>query len=577
MRCKYDNMSEDGPVEDPQRPRGPDPKPVTPPFYHGAHKGSEAETWLFQLDNYFRLLAQRYPEQLADDYKISYAVSLLRDTAAQWWMLRTKANSGEQAIHSFEGFKAALTKKFVPVNAKEQAREELAYLTQTGALEVYVEQFENLSLQIDDLSAAEGMDKFCRGLKPEHQIWVKTYGVSTLEEAVNLAHKVSAFSSASQTMTPPPYRAPIDAMDIDVMHMNALTGRSPKDKRELYHEHVQELVSFPPKHDRPLTPGPQRPQRDYQSQGRQGNYPSPGRQDTYPSQPRQGNYPSPGRQDNYPSQRLDRFCSTNDCKDEDEVSTSKSATSPGTGNQSDHLVSLASQHQDPDQPEKLLLFQGSISGIKCTILVDGGATNNFISERYRKQAKLATVEITSPMSVAMGDGTTHAVTRKIPGAHIQIDDFKDTIPLCETSLTSTFDIVLGKPWLIKHNPTINWREDVISLTSHGRWYELDAHRHRFLLDTSLTPPEGVEMLSALQMRKCVRRNDALLAIVNPVAATEELHAMGYEPVPGKLYPIKSHLTPANHEKLEVLVHENQDSQHVVYVGTTRLLSSLLEE
>eukprot|EP00798_Chlamydomonas_sp_ICE-L_P031110 gene31110-6241_t len=367
-------------------------------------------------------------------------------------------------------------------------------------------------------------------------------------------------------------------MDIDVMHMNALTGRSPKDKRELYHEHVQELVSFPPKHDGPLTPGPQRPQRDYQSQGRQGiypspgrqdtypsqprqgNYPSPGRQDTYPSQPRQGNYPSPGRQDNYPSQRLDRFCSTNDCKDEDEVSTSKSATSPGTGNQSEHLLSLASQHQDPDQPEKLLLFQGSISGIKCTILVDGGATNNFISERFRKQAKLATVEITSPMSVAMGDGTTHAVTRKIPGAHIQIDDFKDTIPLCETSLTSTFDIVLGKPWLRKHNPTINWREDVISWTSHGRWYELDAHRHRFLLDTSLTPPEGVEMLSALQMRKCVRRNDALLAIVNPVAATEELHAMGYEPVPGKLDPIKSHLTPANHEKLEVLVHEFADTR-----------------
>eukprot|EP00798_Chlamydomonas_sp_ICE-L_P013209 gene13209-19044_t len=334
----------------PQRARGPDPKPATPPFYHGAHKGSEAETWLFQLENYFRLLAQRYPEQLADDYKISYAVSLLRDTAAQWWILRTKTNSGEQAIHSFEGFKAALSKKFVPVNAKEQAREKLAYLTQTRDLQVYVEQFENLSLQIDDLSAAEGMDKFCRGLKPEHQIWVKTYGVSTLEEAVNLAHKVSAFSSALQTMTPPPYRAPIDAMDIDVMHMNALTGRSPKDKRELYHEHVQELVSFPPVHDRPLTPGPQRPQRDYQSPSRQGNHPSPGRQ---------GNYPS----------------------------------------------------------------------------------------------------------------------------------------------------------------------------------------------------YGVEMLSALQMRKCVRRNDALLAIVNPVAATEELHAMGYEPVPGKLDPIKSHLTPANHEKLEVLVHE----------------------
>ena len=86
---------------------------------------------------------------------------------------------------------------------------------------------------------------------------------------------------------------------------------------------------------------------------------------------------------------------------------------------------------------------------------------------------------------------------------MNIDDYRHHISLSVTNLTSDFDVVLGKPWLRTHNPTINWREDVISFSHRGRWHELDANFHRRLLDTTLTPPDGVELLSALQMRKCV--------------------------------------------------------------------------
>ena len=79
-----------------------------------------------------------------------------------------------------------------------------------------------------------------------------------------------------------------------------------------------------------------------------------------------GTNPSPG-EDPISQIGLDRCCSTNDCMDENEASTSKSAPSLGTGSQPDHLVALASQHQDPDQPENLLLFQSTMVP-KCSHL-----------------------------------------------------------------------------------------------------------------------------------------------------------------------------------------------------------------
>jgi len=77
------------------------------------------------------------------------------------------------------------------------------------------------------------------------------------EEAIVLAHKVSAFQGDSVPMaTPPPYRTPIDVMDIDVMSMHALTGRRPKDRRELYDEHARSTDTHapPPQGDRQPQP-----------------------------------------------------------------------------------------------------------------------------------------------------------------------------------------------------------------------------------------------------------------------------------------------------------------------------------
>eukprot|EP00798_Chlamydomonas_sp_ICE-L_P007608 gene7608-762_t len=100
---------------------------------------------------------------------------------------------------------------------------------------------------------------------------------------------------------------------------------------------------------------------------------------------------------------LDRHNSSNDSKDQDETSSSRSEPILSVSNPPSHLVSLSAQHLDPDRPEKLLLFKGKLNGHKCTILIDGGANNNFVSETFRRKTNLPTVATTTPTSVSMGD------------------------------------------------------------------------------------------------------------------------------------------------------------------------------
>eukprot|EP00798_Chlamydomonas_sp_ICE-L_P028585 gene28584-31753_t len=86
----------------------------------------EAEKAALELE-IAQSLVQRYPEWLADDLKTSYRALELRDTAAQWRMLRTKANSGEEAIFSFEGstiFNLKFTAKQLSKSAVKCEKEE---------------------------------------------------------------------------------------------------------------------------------------------------------------------------------------------------------------------------------------------------------------------------------------------------------------------------------------------------------------------------------------------------------------------------------------------------------------------
>jgi transposase InsO family protein len=92
------------------------------------------------------------------------------------------------------------------------------------------------------------------------------------------------------------------------------------------------------------------------------------------------------------------------------------------------------------------------------VMVDSGASGNFMSPQYKQQRKIQGVEKPQPTPItglngeSLGPGITHesGTLPMVIGDHFETINF-DITPL------GGYDVVLGVPWLKKHNPAIDWR------------------------------------------------------------------------------------------------------------------------
>ena len=173
-------------------------KPPKPDIFEGRRDGANVERWLFQVQQYFEFYGTK------DTERIRYAALLLRGTAAIWWQTRTDAVQQNHAteIRTWKQFCTAVTDQFRPVNAVNRARDRLANLRQTGAVKGYIELFRNIALEIPDLSEAEKLDRFKRGLRPRTRQEVELRDPRNLDEAERLADRIDSTLFMKSTRTP---------------------------------------------------------------------------------------------------------------------------------------------------------------------------------------------------------------------------------------------------------------------------------------------------------------------------------------------------------------------------------------
>jgi len=215
-----------------QAPQGV-PKPTKPPEYSGDRETSE--DWMFTVTHYFNLLNGAHNQPVGEAYKINFTVNLLRASAMHWWRTQVIHNHGQSPYNTFEEFRLAFLRRFQPVNSNTIARDKLYALRQTGTVAKYIDAFDKLSSRITDLSEAETLYRFIKGLQPNVKAWVKTKDCTTLQGAMSAAQAVGDNDSPG---VPAAYNN--DPMDVD-MHaleteMNALSmQRRPKDRRPIFH------------------------------------------------------------------------------------------------------------------------------------------------------------------------------------------------------------------------------------------------------------------------------------------------------------------------------------------------------
>ena len=99
-------------------------------------------------------------------------------------------------------------------------------------------------------------------------------------------------------------------------------------------------------------------------------------------------------------------------------------------------------------------------GVHASVLIDCGSTTNFISKRFVKLNQISTVNTASSQVVRLADGSVTTTCKLVQSLHMYINN-RD---LCEALLVfpiDSYDIILGMPWLKKHNPTINWNTNTL--------------------------------------------------------------------------------------------------------------------
>src|ERR1700722_17676547 len=103
---------------------------------------------------------------------------------------------------------------------------------------------------------------------------------------------------------------------------------------------------------------------------------------------------------------------------------------------------------------KLIHLMGFIRGHSCKILIDGGASSNFISPKWIEKTNSisALFPLKKSLEVKLADGKSYIVNHYLPEASIKIGRYGGVRDFIQLELND-YDAILGMPWLQDCNPT----------------------------------------------------------------------------------------------------------------------------
>ena len=109
----------------------------------------------------------------------------------------------------------------------------------------------------------------------------------------------------------------------------------------------------------------------------------------------------------------------------------------------------------------LLKFTALIDGRRAVVMVDSGATSNFISQTFVTRNHIPSSSLTARRTILLADGSTHIVTRQIIALPLTFHGFTGTVSAHILPLHE-YDVILGMAWLVQFNPQIDWQRRTVS-------------------------------------------------------------------------------------------------------------------
>ena len=170
------------------------PKGPTPSEFHGRKIGFEVDSWIRDMKVQFEC----YPSMFTTDTeKVRHVGRFLKGPAAEWWEAEA---SNQETAGSWDKFVERLHLRYRPMQAKTVARARLDQLKQRGTVSMYADLFQKELTPIKDMSPADQIFFFLKGLSDSHVAnRVREKEPTQLHEAMDLAVRAEAFHSKGST------------------------------------------------------------------------------------------------------------------------------------------------------------------------------------------------------------------------------------------------------------------------------------------------------------------------------------------------------------------------------------------
>ena len=130
-----------------------------------------------------------------------------------------------------------------------------------------------------------------------------------------------------------------------------------------------------------------------------------------------------------------------------------------------YAVNRQTFHPTSSMPRSLI-YRLYTTGGNIDALLDSGAEVTLISERTVSKRGIKTEPLEDPVDIVLADQSRHRAHYCVPALPLSRDTWKDEVR-CVVAPSLTEPLFLGRDWLQKWNPVINWVTGELSLADAG--------------------------------------------------------------------------------------------------------------
>lgn len=139
---------------------------------------------------------------------------------------------------------------------------------------------------------------------------------------------------------------------------------------------------------------------------------------------------------------------------------------PGLSEMTNEETKLVKQELKATAHGRHLKIKANILGNEVQIIIDSGATGNYMDPRVQEKLKILKRQKPVPIPLTRLNGeelTENRIIEEIGWLPMIIDKHFKMINFDIVKLGQD-DVILGIPWLRKHNPAIHWDKEQLQLT-----------------------------------------------------------------------------------------------------------------